>query len=211
VLAAEERPALLPVPTSPYDIPERGEAKVARDNHIAFARAVYSVPDGYRGERVDVHADRSLVRISHKGVVLRTHARQPPGGRATHPDDYPEGRKAYATRDVEGTVEEARSAGAATGEYCRRLLAGQFTWARLRRGRHLCGLIRRYGAARVEAACAQALALDVVDVGLIERMLQRATEGGTPPSGPQSAPPPRPPRFARPLDYFAVRRGERRE
>ena len=210
VFSAEELPALLPAPSRPYDIPEHGCAKVARDNHIVFARAVYSVPDGYRGERVDVHADRALVRISHKGVVLRTHARQPPGGRATHPDDYPEGKKAYATRDVEGTIEEAAAAGPAVGEYCRRLLSGQFIWTRLRRGRHLCGLARRYGADRVEAACARALDLDVIDVSLIDRMLQQATENVSP-DGPSSPPPPQLPRFARPLDYFAARRGERHE
>jgi hypothetical protein len=128
-----------------------------------------------------------------------------PGGRSTHADDYPEGKKPYATRDVAGTIEEAAGAGPATGEYCRRLLAGTFSWGRLRRGRHLCGLVRRFNPDRVEAACARALALDAVDVMLIERMLLQATENEVP-----SPPPPNAtaaaPRFARPVDYFAVRR-----
>lgn len=211
VFEAEERPALLPAPIVPYDIPQRGDAKVGRDNHIVFARAVYSVPDGYRGEQVDVHADQAMVRISHKGVLLRTHPRQSPGGRSTHADDYPEGKKSYATRDVAGTIEEAAAAGPSTGEYCRRLLAGTFTWGRLRRGRHLCGLVRRFGPERVEAACVRALALDAVDVMLIERMLLQATESEVPSPPTPSAPAAAPPRFARPVDYFAVRREARHE
>ncbi|MHB8533801.1 MAG: hypothetical protein ACYDC2_13865 [Solirubrobacteraceae bacterium] len=45
----------------------------------------------------------------------------------------------------------------------------------------LLGLVRRYGAARVEAACLRALALDVVDVTKIARMLECALEGAAAP------------------------------
>lgn len=210
VFEAEERPRLLPAPTSPYDIPRRTDAKVTRDNHILFARALYSVPDGYRGERVQIHGDSALVRITYKGQALRTHPRQEPGKRSTHPDDYPEGKKAYATRDVDGTIEEATHACELVGEYCRRLLAGPFTWTRLRRGRQLCELVGRYGAARVEAACARTLELDVVDVRLVRRILEEATEQAppTPPSAPAAPSTGPAPRFARPLDYFAARRSQ---
>jgi hypothetical protein len=44
----------------------------------------------------------------------------------------------------------------------------------------LLGLARRYDDHRVETACAQALALDVVDVGVITRILERGREH-TPP------------------------------
>ena len=40
----------------------------------------------------------------------------------------------------------------------------------------LLGLTRSYGADAVEAACARALELDVVDVRKIARMLERALE-----------------------------------
>src|SRR5216684_37265 len=38
------------------------------------------------------------------------------------------------------------------------------------------GLVRRYGPARVDAACAKALEVEVVDVTRIARMLERALE-----------------------------------
>jgi hypothetical protein len=40
----------------------------------------------------------------------------------------------------------------------------------------LMGFVRRYGAERVDAACNRALEVEAVDVGLIVRMLERATE-----------------------------------
>ncbi|GFG50556.1 hypothetical protein [Mycolicibacterium agri] len=42
------------------------------------------------------------------------------------------------------------------------------------------GLVRRYGARRVEQACSLSLDLDVVSVTKIASMLERATETSTP-------------------------------
>ncbi len=72
----------------------------------------------------------------------------------------------------------------------------------------LLGLVRRYGAERVENACARALELDVVDVTRITRMLERALE-----SAPlaEAAPPDNvvPLRFARSADEFNSNKGGR--
>jgi hypothetical protein len=68
------------------------------------------------------------------------------------------------------------------------------------------GLVRRYGADRVHAACQQALAVEVVDVARIERMVERAAEAGAsdPPPDPQPAG-----RFARDPGEFAAYRPAR--
>jgi hypothetical protein len=55
--------------------------------------------------------------------------------------------------------------------------------------RHHANLIRRYGAAAVEAACARALEWDVVSVGKIASMLERATEQQVLPASAASAAP----------------------
>jgi len=71
----------------------------------------------------------------------------------------------------------------------------------------LLGLVRRFGAERVEQACARALELDVVDVTRVARMLDRALEAAG------DLPAPRPSgnvvqlRFARDASEFA-RRGK---
>jgi hypothetical protein len=67
----------------------------------------------------------------------------------------------------------------------------------------LLGLVKKWGPARVDAACASALEHETVNVGLISRMLERATEQAAP------APPPAGTvitgRFARDAGHFAVR------
>jgi hypothetical protein len=40
----------------------------------------------------------------------------------------------------------------------------------------LLGLVKKWGAERVEAACAKALEAEAIDVGLIARMIERAKE-----------------------------------
>jgi hypothetical protein len=62
----------------------------------------------------------------------------------------------------------------------------------------LLGLVRSYGAATVEAACARALELDVVDVNKISRMLAQAAERAPGPPAPAAGPAAAgPARFAR--------------
>jgi hypothetical protein len=43
----------------------------------------------------------------------------------------------------------------------------------------LLGLAKKWGSARVNAACASALDHEAINVGLIGRMLERGTEGQT--------------------------------
>ena len=70
----------------------------------------------------------------------------------------------------------------------------------------LLGLVKKWGAERVDAACASALEHEAVNVGLIGRMLERATEN-TPAQ--QSLPGVVvPARFARDPGHFATRRAK---
>lgn len=71
----------------------------------------------------------------------------------------------------------------------------------------LLGLVRKWGDDRIEDACRRALDVEAVDVGLIARMLERATE--------RAEPEPPPPagnvvtgRFAPDADEFAVNHGQ---
>lgn len=176
VFEAEERPHLLPAPEAPYDLPLYLSCKVHRDHHIQVDYALYSVPGALIGEEVQVRADRSLVRISHRGKVVKVHPRVPRGEWSTDAQDLPSEKTAYAMRDIARLEEMAARHGKAVGTYAARLLEGPLPWTRMRRVYRLLGLVRRYGAERVEQACAQSLALDVVDVTRVARMLERALE-----------------------------------
>ena len=174
--AADERQLLLPVPTTGYDVPIFATPKVARDLHIEVARGLYSVPGQLIGQRVQVRADSRLVKVFSAGQLVKTHPRVRAGGRSTDPGDYPPGRAEYALRDVATLTAKATAAGPAVGVYAARLLEVPLPWTRMRTVYRLLGLVRGYGPAAVDAACARALELDVVDVTKVARVLEQARE-----------------------------------
>lgn len=204
VFAAEEQPRLLPAPTTVYDVPVYATAKVHRDHHIEVARALYSIPGNLIGQRVEVRADRMLVRVFQRGQLVKIHPRQQPGRRSTDPDDLPSHKTVYAMRDLDRLRRMAADHGPAIGAYAAALLDTPLPWTRMRQVYALLGLVKKWGAERVNAACASALEHEAINVGLIGRMLDRGTENTkTPPlsSGVVSSS-----RFARDREHFAVTR-----
>jgi hypothetical protein len=205
VFAAEEVPALRPAPTAAYDVPIYATAKVHRDHHIEVAKALYSVPANLIGTRVDVRADRSLVRIFARGQLVKVHPRQAPGRRVTDPEDLPAERTAYAMRDLDALRRIAASHGPAVGVYADALLEHPLPWTKMRQVYALLGLVKKWGPARVDTACASALEHEAVNVGLISRMLERAIETTRPEASPTPTGTVVAARFARDPGEFAAR------
>ena len=127
---------------------------------------------------------------------------QPPGGRATDYTDYPAERAPYAMRAPEACGRQAEQLGPAVGQFVRVLLSGTFPWARLRQAQKLLRLAERYGAARVNAACARALAFDLLEVRRVEKILADALEREPAPAA-RGAVVALPARFARAPQSFA--------
>lgn len=197
----EERPHLLPAPTAPYDIPVQAEPKVARDQHALVAKALYSLPTEFVGKRLSARADRSTVRFYDRGVLVKVHPRKPPGKRSTDAADFPEHKRVYALRDVQYLQSQASACGPATGRYAAQVLAVPLPWTRMRRVYALLGLVRKYGAARVEAACTTALAAEMLSVRRLKAMLEHGAPGAPPPAA-ALAPPAR---YLRPALQYALR------
>jgi len=164
------------------------------------------VPGSLIGQEVSVRADAALVKIFWRGTLVKVHPRMARGRRSTDRDDLPAERSIYALRDLDRLVATARSHGLSIGIYAERLLDGPLPWTRMRQVYRLLGLARRYGAERTDAACARALEPDVIDVGLVGRMLERATEHDAPEARP--TPLRLPLRFARSDDEFSRRSTE---
>jgi transposase len=204
LFAAEEAARLLPAPVMPYDLPAYATAKVHRDHHIEVAKALYSVPGALIGATVDVRADSQLVRVWHRGVLVKVHPRTRPGGRVTDPADLPDGTAAYALRDIGYLQRQADDAGPAIGAYAAALLDHPLPWTRMRQVYALLGLVRKWGPGRVDAACARALEAEAVSVPLVGRILARGTENAS--HQPALPFPAGQPRFARDPAHFAVRR-----
>jgi transposase len=202
VFAAEEAPRLAPAPADDYGLPTYPKPKVHRDHHIEVDKALYSVPGSLIGVRVSVRADSKLVKIFHRGQLIKTHVRAEPGGRRTDPADLPAEKTVYAMRDIDTLRRRAAACGEAVGAYADALLDIPLPWTKMRQVYALLGLARRYGDERLNDACSRALDAETVNVGLVRRMLERAAEanGATdPPAGKVL-----PGRFARDDAHFAV-------
>ena len=117
-----------------------------RDHHIEVAKALYSVPGHLIGKQVDVRADRQLVRVWHRGQLVKVHPRARAGGRVTDPADLPAEKTAYAMRDLGYLQRLADDAGPAIGAYAAALLDHPLPWTRMRQVYALLGLVRKWGA-----------------------------------------------------------------
>lgn len=172
---AEEKAHLLPPPAERYEMPLWCDPKVGRDHLAQVDRALYSLPDPYVGKVLRARADRSIVRFYCNGILVKTHARVPPGGRSIDPNDYPSEKAAYAMRDIDFLKRQADRHGTHIGQLAGLILDGPLPWTRMRRVYALLALVRKYGEKRVEEVCATALAFEMHDVRRLKRMLENGT------------------------------------
>lgn len=209
VFLDEERGRLLPWDGQPYEFTHWRTVKVHPDHHVACQYALYSVPSSLcpPGQQVEIGLGSKLVRIYHRGKLIKVHQRQPRGGRATDPDDYPAEISAYTMRAPDRIKRSAAEHGLAVAEFAERLFDGPLPWAKVRQGHKLIRLGRRYTSERLDAACRRALEVDLIDVRRVERILVQALEEESVPECPQPLPAGR---FARPGSVFAHSNGYHR-
>jgi hypothetical protein len=110
------------------------------------------------GARVEVRAARTLVRIFHRGQLIRIHPRQQPGRRCTDPDDLRSTKTVYALRDLHKLRRMATEHGPNVGVYASALLDIPLPWTKMRQVYVWLGLVKKWDPARVDTARASALA-----------------------------------------------------
>ncbi|MGI8423341.1 MAG: Mu transposase domain-containing protein [Chloroflexota bacterium] len=197
---AEEKAALLPAPNDAYDVPTWCDPKVHRDQHALVAKSLYSLPTRFKGRTLRARADQTTVRFYDGAAIVKIHPRAAPGQRRTDASDFPPEKAAYALRDIDCLKRRAAEQGEAVGRYAVALLDSPLPWTRMRAVYALLGLAKRYGAARLNDACATALDVDLIDIYRLRRLLERAA----------AAPEPTPARvlpiarFLRPTQQFAL-------
>jgi transposase len=155
-----ERPALKALPAAAFEYAEWRHAKVGIDYHVEVDKRCYSVPHRLVGERVDVRLSARTVEVLHRGKRVAAHPRQGPGRFSTLDAHMPEAHRAHRQWSPQRFLDWAQAIGAAT----RAVVAHQLTdRPHPEHGYRAClGLLahaRRYGEARLEAACTRALAI----------------------------------------------------
>ena len=172
---ALEKPALLPPPAAPYDVPIWCDPKVAPDQFAQVAKGLYSLPLDYRRKCLRARADRQLVRFWFHGQLVKTHPRVGPGQRSIDAADFPAESLATAQRDGAFWIRKAAGHGEHVSRYAEALLAGPAPWMKMRQVHRLIGLAERFGGARVDASCLTALAAGMVDVTRLDKLIRLDT------------------------------------
>ncbi len=155
-----ERLHLLPLPPVAPDLGSWHRVNVHRDCHVQFERCLYSAPCALVGKTLWLRATDSAVALYNDWQHVVTHLRaRAPGERRTLREHMPIAAQAFFAHDRDWCVQQAGEIGPACRELLQRLLADR-VMERLRAAQGVLQLLRPYGAARLEAACARALAHD---------------------------------------------------
>lgn len=153
-----ERSALLPLPGIAPDLGVWQPVKVHRDCHVAYERALYSVPFRLVGQTLWLRSTDTLVAIYHGHQQVAAHRRaRRPGERLTVRDHLPPEAVRFLSRDRQWCLEQAGRIGKATQALVAWLLNDKVL-ERLRAAQGVLRLAEQYGNARLEAACERALA-----------------------------------------------------
>ena len=159
-LFALEAPLLRRLPAVAPDLGTWHRVVLHRDCHVQHDRAFYSAPFALAGKTLWLRATDSVVALYEDYRHLATHLRaQQPGQRMTLADHLPPEARHFFERDRRWCASQAQSVGPRCTELVARLLGDRIA-ERLRAAQGVLAMAKRYGAARLEAACERALAHD---------------------------------------------------
>lgn len=184
-----ERARLHPLPERAYDLAVWKELTLNRDCYVEFEGSYYSAPHRLLGQKLWLCANLKQVRIfdrRYKLVASHERATQP-GTRRTHLDHLPPEKVPGLQLSRPLVRQQARSIGPATTKIVEIHLADPVV-ERLPTVGRLLRLTERYGADRLEAACARALAFGDPNYGTVKRILQQGKDQEPHPNLPAAPP-----------------------
>jgi transposase len=154
-----ERPALRPLPATRYEYALWKKARVNIDYHVSVENHAYSVPYTLVRQQVDVRLTATSVEILHRGRRVAAHVRSSVRGRfTTDPTHRPKAHQRHVEWTPSRVIAWGTSLGPTIGQLVQQLLEG---FPHPEQGYRAClglfSLGKRYGPARLEAACARAL------------------------------------------------------
>ena len=180
VFAAVEAQALQPLPAKPFVLATWSTGKVGPDIHVKVGKALYSVPWRLIGKRVDARQTWTTVQLFCDGDLVATHARAQRSKR-TDMSHYPPEKIAFHMRNPTWCRRCAEQIGPQCTAVVTSLLQVGALY-RLRSAQGVLTLAGKHGAARLEAACAKAIAAGDPSYRTIKGVLAAGTETDPPPA-----------------------------
>ena len=200
-----ERPALRPLPTTPYEIVEWKPATVHPDSHVEFDRRLYSVPWPHTGMRVWIKATPTSVFVYSDDIRIATHARRTDGRLSTVLSHLPTHRAELAQRSEQYWLERADALDVAVGAFVRKVIASDDVLSKLRDVQAIVTHLEHFPVRRARCACQRADYFGNYTYTGVRRILAEALDLLPLPEEHQKpAAHPSKPRFARSASEFAV-------
>lgn len=159
IFLAQEKPLLIPLPATPYEMTTRKEVTVNFNYHICFDGCWYSVPFEFVKRTVSVTATAGTVSVTADGRRIAIHERaQRKGEYRTNPDHMPDAHRDFAEWNGDRFRSWARDIGDATAKAIEAVLASRkIEQQSYRSCRAVLALERTYGRELLEEACQKAL------------------------------------------------------
>ncbi len=174
-----DRPALRPLPATPYEYATWKGATVHIDYHVEVDRHWYSVPFQLVGQECDIRVTAGVVEVFHKGRRVASHPRSAKvRSFTTVLGHMPESHRRHAEWTPTRITAWAERTGPATAGLVAAIMASR---PHPEHGFRSClGILRlgrRYGDERLEAACARALAIRALSYRSVESILKAGLDG----------------------------------
>jgi len=184
-----DRPALRPLPLTPYEFAVWTDCGVNIDYHIEVAHNFYSVPYQLVSQRVEARLTATTVEVFLHSRRIASHRRLAGRGQvSTQPEHMPHAHRAHAEWTPSRLIAWAAKTGPATAQLVSDILASR---PHPEQGYRAClGVLRlgkRYGAARLEAACARAVHLGAPRYRTVQNLLTSGLDQ-VPPAEPGAMP-----------------------
>jgi transposase len=174
---ALDRPALRPLPATPYVYAEWRKARPGIDYHVEIDKRLYSVPHALVGLKLDVRITDTSVEVMHKGQRVALHPRHGKSRFVTLTEHMPKSHQAHQNWSPGRFLNWASDIGPATRDVVQKQLKNR---PHPEHGYRAClgllNLSRRYSLERLEQACGRALAIDSASYQSISSILKQGLD-----------------------------------
>lgn len=178
IFEALERAALRPLPEQPYELARWAKDRVRSHYHVEYDDHFYSVPYVWIDEQVDLRATTTTVEVYVGSKRVASHVRSAVrGGYTTDRAHMPRAHREYAEWTPVKLCAWAQQTGPSTAGLVEEILRRH---THPQKGFQSClglmSLAKRYDGARLEAACARALAVRACSYKSVRAILQHGLD-----------------------------------
>lgn len=176
ILFQTEKLFLKPLPDNPPELAIWEKVSLHGNCHVQFLRCYYSAPYQLVRQIVWLRASETTVRLYHDHKLIAVHSRLfQPGSKSTLQEHLPPNALAYCMQDAQWCLEQAKQ----IGEYCEQVikqLLNHNVVDYLRATQGIIRLQKKFGNARLNAACRRALMFQSGYYKTIKSILEKGLE-----------------------------------